>query len=115
MACSSSPSRCGLPDIDGALMVLMGLGQGAYLGKKLTVMTPIARLRALAPANGKPGDPITIYGASFGATQNGSLITLDGTPLADAPQTWQDTQIRFTIPNRHPNGIDWTKPQQVVD
>jgi len=26
---------CSLPDIDSALMVLMGLGHGAYLGKKL--------------------------------------------------------------------------------
>src|SRR5665213_3154762 len=29
-------SSCHFPDIDGALMVLMGLGQGAYLGNKLS-------------------------------------------------------------------------------
>jgi hypothetical protein len=32
--CHSDATK-GLPDIDGAIMVLMGLGHGAYVGKKL--------------------------------------------------------------------------------
>jgi hypothetical protein len=36
------------PDIDAALMVLMGLGQGAYLGKKL-VSTDTPRVPAVPP------------------------------------------------------------------
>ena len=36
-----NPNSTRLPDISPALMLLMGLGQGAYLGKKLTTSTPI--------------------------------------------------------------------------
>jgi len=32
---ADAPGSLGLPDIDGALMVLMGLGQGGYVAKKI--------------------------------------------------------------------------------
>jgi hypothetical protein len=47
----------GLPDIDPALVVLMGLGQAAYLGKKLiSTTTPILHEpgpRQRPPRNGR--------------------------------------------------------------
>ena len=39
-----------LPDIDSALMVLMGLGHGAYLGKKLVTQNTTAPTAPIAPA-----------------------------------------------------------------
>jgi len=96
-----------LPDIEGALMVLMGLGQGAYLGKKLTTtITP--RLTGLSPGSGRPGTAMTMTGVSFGGQPNGSLITIDGNPFHPEPAPdWGDTQIQFTIPAKHPTGRDW--------
>jgi hypothetical protein len=45
-----------LPDIDGALMALMGLGQGAYLGAKLVPDAPLQpNVPAAADAQHAPG------------------------------------------------------------
>jgi hypothetical protein len=96
-----------LPDIDPALMVLMGLGQGAYLGKKLT-STAAPRLTGLSQGSGKPGTMVTVTGLSFGEKQNGSLIAIDGNPFSPSPAPeWRDTQIKFTIPAKQPDGRDW--------
>lgn len=104
-----------LPDIDGALMVLMGLGQGAYLGKKLTT-TLQARLSGLSAGSGKPGDEIKLSGSSFGDQQNGSLITIDNAPFqANIPASdWSDTLIKFKIPEKQLNGEDWPKEGRVI-
>jgi len=101
-----------LPDIDAALMVLMGLGQGAYLGKKLTT-TRVPRLTGLSPGSGNPGIEITIMGASFGDTQGGSLITIDGNPIHPEVSSWQDAQVKFKIPARQPNGTGWPAGQRI--
>jgi hypothetical protein len=47
----------GLPDIDSALMVLMGLGQGAYLGKKLVSQDTSAP--PTTPPIGNGATPVT--------------------------------------------------------
>lgn len=102
-----------LPDIDAVLMVLMGLGQGAYLGKKLTATT-VPNLTGLSPGSGKPPIEITITGASLGEKQNGSLITIDGSPFQ--PTTlpdWENTQIKFAIPVKQLNGSDWSDGRKV--
>jgi hypothetical protein len=102
-----------LPDIDATLMVLMGLGQGAYLGKKLvTTITP--RLTGLSPGAGKPGTQITITGMAFGAEQCGSLITMDGNPFHPQGTAWAADQIKFTLPEKPPSGRDWEPGQRVT-
>jgi hypothetical protein len=103
-----------LPDIEPSLMVLMGLGQGAYLGKKLTTTT-VPRLTGLSPGSGKPGTTVTVAGLSLGDKQDGSLLTIDGNPFQpDSPPVWQDTQISFTIPPKHPGGREWSEGQRVL-
>ncbi len=95
-----------MPDIDAALMVLMGLGQGAYLGKKL-VTTTTPGLTGLSPGTGPVSTEVTITGKSFGDTQNGSLITFGGIPIAldkTILTSWGDTQIKFKIPADQPQG-----------
>jgi hypothetical protein len=95
-----------LPDIDGALMVLMGLGQGAYLGKKLTT-TDQARLTGLSTGGAASGAEVTITGESFGESQDGSLITFNGRPIPTGAGTvWTDSSLTFTIPAQIPGFAD---------
>lgn len=100
-----------LPDIAPALMVLMGLGQGAYLGKKLITVS-VPRLTILSPSSGKPGDKIEIHGMSLGNRESGQLL-IDGYSFGDAVTDWQDTLIRFTFPAKRPDGKDWPPGQKV--
>lgn len=106
--CTAGLACGGLPDIDPALMVLMGLGQAAYLGNKLVTSTT-PRLTGLYPAIGDDKTPITLTGTGLGDTQNGSIITMDGFPAtptllsSNANPGWQDTQITFDLPPEHPN------------
>jgi hypothetical protein len=105
-----------LPDVDGALMVLMGLGHGAYLGKKLTTSDQ-PRLSGLSVGGAEPGTQVTIMGSSFGASGTGNLVTFDGAALLfdGASLTWQDNKIIFPVPEKHPNQQDWpTSKGQVV-
>lgn len=92
-----------LPNIDSALMVLMGLGQGAYLGKKL-VTTDVPRINGITPQSGAVSTVITLKGETFGQTQSGSIVTIDGQPMTAAVDSWADTQITFRLPANHPNG-----------
>jgi hypothetical protein len=102
-----------LPDIDPTLMVLMGLGQGAYLGKKL-VTTTTPRLTGLSPVEGSPGTQITLLGMAFGAEQAGSLVTMDRNPFQPQGLVWADTEIQFTLPQTPPSGQAWKPGQQVI-
>lgn len=88
-----------MPDIAPALMVLMGLSQGAYIGKKLTTTTT-PRITGLAPGAGAAGTSVRIIGLQFGNSQNGSLVAIEGNPIAvEIPSTaWKDTEITFTLP-----------------
>ena len=102
-----SAAKPQLPDIDASLMVLMGLGQGAYLGKKL-VTTDVPRLTGLAPGGGVAGSTVvTLTGAGFGDQQGANLITFDGFPVYEAAISWSDGTITFTIPAQHPGGGEW--------
>jgi hypothetical protein len=101
-----------LPDIPGSLMVLMGLGQGAYLGKKLvTINTP--RLTGLSPSAGKPSVDVTLSGVAFGSAQNGSIITINGNPGIVTVKNWSDTQILFSLPATQADGTPWQAGQQI--
>jgi hypothetical protein len=102
----------GLPDIDAALMVLMGLAEGAYLGKKL-VTTQTPRLIGISPVQGPPGTLVTLSGQSLGE-QTGGQITLDGLPISPDQLTWQDASVSFAIPATYPGGAAWSPPQRIT-
>jgi IPT/TIG domain-containing protein len=92
----------GLPDIDGSLMVLMGLSQGGYLGKKL-VSKNSPQMTSLAPPKGIAGQTIiTITGAGFGDAMPSSMVCLDGWNIESA--TWSDSQITFQLPAASSDG-----------
>jgi hypothetical protein len=103
----------GLPDIDASLMVLMGLAQGAYLGKKL-VTTDTPRLVGLSPTQGKPGTLVTLTGQALGAQQFGSQITIDGVPVSPDGIQWKDDSIVFAIPSTQAGGVRWSPPQRIA-
>jgi hypothetical protein len=87
----------GLPNIDSSLMVLMGISQGGYLGKKLVTSNPLT-LYAPTPPRAAPTAAITLPGANLGTTV--SQLTLDGAPIATT--TWTASSIAFTVPATHP-------------
>ena len=100
------PAGCRFPDIDAALMVLMGLGQGTYLGNKLvTVNTP--RISSATPASGGWGTAVSLSGQAFGASPDGQQVTLDDRAVPVAAADWKDTLITLRIPPRHPDGTEW--------
>lgn len=112
-----------LPDIDTSLMVLMGLGQGAYLGKKAvsTAAKPAPHLSGLLPSSAAPGTKLTLVGTDFGKNStsdvSGSTLTIDTkpyTPVADPDFEWKQGRITFTIPAKQINGQPWGSGQRIL-
>ena len=106
------PVQTDLPNIDSSLLVLMGLSQGGYLGKKLVTMgSPV--LYPISAPSGPPATVVNALGACFGSTQAGNQLCIDGTAV---PVTsWSDSKIVFAIPALNPaTGAAWVRPQQQV-
>jgi hypothetical protein len=102
----------GLPDIDSSLLVLMGISQGGYLGKKLvTFGTPA--LYAPNPLSGSAGTAITVAGSALGDQQGNSQMMLNGAPIAVT--SWSDISIQFTVPADDPaTGLAWASLPKAV-
>jgi len=102
----------GLPNIDSSLLVLMGISQGGYLGKKLvTFGTPV--LFAPNPLSGPPGAAVTVTGTSLGAQQGNSQLLLNGASIAVT--AWSDTSIQFVVPADDPaTGVAWANLPKAV-
>lgn len=96
---SAAQAAVTLPDIDTSLMVLMGLGQGAYLAKKIiTTNTPaISSAKPALDAGGRPGTDVTLKGSAFGMAQADSVITYNGLIAGFPVTSWRDTEIIFTL------------------
>ena len=110
-----------LPDIDTALMVLMGLSQGAYLGKKAvsTVASMAPQIAGLLPSSGAAGSKVTVVGTALGlnGAADGSTLTIDTkpfTPPNGQTPDWTDTRITFTIPPQQLNGQPWEAGQRIL-
>jgi IPT/TIG domain len=101
-----------LPNIDSSLLVLMGISQGGYLGKKLvTFGTPA--LFAPNPLSGSPTNPVTVTGSGLGPQQGNSQLLLNGAPIAVTG--WSDTSIQFTVPADDPaTGVAWANLPKAV-
>jgi hypothetical protein len=101
----SNNVTAGLPNIDSSLMVLMGISQGGYLGKKLvTYNTPSLYLPS--PLAGPATTDVELAGANLGS-QPGSQLLLNGSPIK--VKDWSATLIHFTVPGEDPaTGESWT-------
>lgn len=94
-----------LPDIDGALLVLMGASQGGYVAGKLVsraVATPV--IEHLVPAKAKAAELVSILGNFFGDTKEGNSVILKDQAghehelPAQSIVEWTNTKIRFNVP-----------------
>lgn len=103
------------PDISPALMVLMGLGQGAYLGNKIAT-SQTATISYLQPARGAAsGSLVTINGSGFGASpgtiQFGDVVAAPS--ISSGAIQWSDSQVGFIIPPTHANGAPFVAGETV--
>jgi hypothetical protein len=107
----SNPVITSLPNLDSSLLVLMGISQGGYLGKKLVTFGPPAVYAAI-PSSAAAGVAVTLTGASLGPPPGGSL-TLNGTPIPFT--SWSAGAIEFTVPAADPSGAGaaWPPPEAV--
>jgi RHS repeat-associated protein len=58
--------------------------------------SPAPVITSLSPASGLPGSQVTISGSGFGASQGGSVVTLNGIPVTI--NSWSSSAIVITIP-----------------
>jgi hypothetical protein len=106
----SNPVSTSLPNIDSSLLVLMGISQGGYLGKKLvTFGAPV--LYPPKPPGAPPGTGVTLPGANLGSSA-GSQLTLNDQPTE---ARWSPTEITFTVPENDPaSGARWENLPKTV-
>lgn len=115
----ASAASLALPDIDTALMVLMGLSQGAYLGKKMvsTAGGLAPHIAGLLPSSGAAGKTVTIVGTALGmnTADDASTLTIDTKPYTPPqPPEWNTTRITFTIPPQQLDGQPWEAGQRIL-
>ena len=93
-----------LPDIDGALLVLMGVSQGSYLGNKLVSRDVLKKpkISDMLSLEGPAGTEITILGENFGANQEENFVVIHDRTIrsnAEGLVSWNDNQIRVKVPS----------------
>ena len=94
-----------VPDIDGTLIALMGIGQGAYIGKKILTKdeTSAPRLNEISPTKGKLADQITVTGPNFGddagkyITINSKKVQFKKDPAGKDMVKWEDGKVTFKL------------------
>lgn len=64
--------------------------------------------------SGKPTEQLTLTGISFGK-EPGNLITVNGNPINAQNVTWNDTEIKFNLPEKQPNGDPWTTIGSIIN
>jgi len=114
---ASTPVVTAVPDIDSSLLVLMGISQGGYLGKKLvTIGTPT--LYQADPPQAATGAAVTLTGANLVApppgltAPPGGQLLMNGAPVPT--RSWSNNAISFTIPFANPvGGGQWAAGEQV--
>jgi hypothetical protein len=112
----STPVVTTLPDIDSSLLVLMGISQGGYLGKKLvTIGTPT--LYQANPPQAATGASVTLTGANLAApppgltAPPGGQLLMNGAPVPT--RSWSNNAISFIVPFANPvGGGQWAAGEQ---
>jgi hypothetical protein len=102
-AATFDPAKAALPDIGATLLVLTGLSQGGYLGKKLATLGSFdVRVDSLVPSTVGAMAPapqrVTIFGVGFGDNSDGrGAVKLDGA-VAKIAGPWTDGRVDFDVP-----------------
>lgn len=89
-----------LPDIDGTLLALMGIGQGSYVGKKIITKddqsTP--SLDSISISKGKLDDDITVTGTNFGKEPDKCSIAIGSKKVKfSLGPEWEDGKVTFRL------------------
>jgi hypothetical protein len=88
-----------LPDVEGALLVLMGASQGAYIGNKLVSKDVTKTPRLFSISAGIDGTSLTLDGENFGGEQGASFVRINETDITTSEITsWSDFRIQLKIP-----------------
>ncbi len=85
-----------LPNVDDSLLVLMGISQGTYLGKRL-VSTTAPNFQRLGKDTARSGEEVTLYGKNFGDEQAGSIVRI-GDLYPSQIKEWKDDSITLILP-----------------
>ena len=112
LALGTLPFVTSLPDVGYALVLLMGVGQAAYVGAKL-VVSPKATIYRIVPGHAAPGFGATISGSGFGDTQGASVVLIGGAPATTT--AWSDSSIAFTVPRTQADGTAWPATATTVN
>lgn len=101
-------STIALPDVDGALVVLIGASQGAYIGGKLVSRTtgrPIIHSILPAPVSIATTPTLTIVGGLLGNSPDGNTVIFRNNATGAKREVpaipvgqWKDNRIDFGIP-----------------
>lgn len=75
--------------------VVVTVSGQASNGLPFTLIPP-PTLSSVTPPTAHVGDPVTVTGTNFGASQGSSTVTFNGT--AASPTTWSDTSITTPVP-----------------
>ena len=77
-------------------------GAGIVMAFEAVQAATAPSITDLSPISGDVGTPVTISGKRFGATQDTSTVTFNGT--AATPTSWSDTSIAVPVPAGATNG-----------
>ena len=94
----STGAVTGLPDIDSTLLMLMGIGQGAYIGKKIITKDAPPEITGLSPEEGSITDKITITGKNLG--DKPADITIGDTVVKlkkESSLKWENGKVEFKL------------------
>jgi hypothetical protein len=93
--------KLAIPDVDSALIVLMGVGQGAYLGNKL-VSRDVPGIGGFRIDDYNLTDNrVTLVGGGFGAQKGSNFVYVieDGKEtIVRTTSMWSGDQIEFDLP-----------------
>jgi hypothetical protein len=98
-----------LPDVEAALLVLMGISQASYVGNKLvtTSVAKMPKINEILPLRGPINTTITILGESFGSEQGSNFVALNETVIEKQDQgldSWSDNKIQVIVPGTFKRG-----------
>lgn len=83
------------PDIDPTLLMLCGLGNATYVGRKLVPATE-PTISKVSPRPLTPGSRVTLRGANFG--RQCGLVLLGDREIRVPDTDWSVTAVTFTVP-----------------
>jgi hypothetical protein len=89
-----------LPDIDFALVALMGLSQAAYVGGKYVSPTKPKIFSSISPNPVMEEQETTIIGINFGKEKG--AIRIGGKTILPSDIAWSESKITFKVPKLDP-------------